>query len=119
MMTWTLSANWAAELLRAQLIARLGPERAAELEPNNSEVEPYITPPSIDYSTIGYTTSQRAESARPFTGPAANEGLGRNNWVISSSRTMSGKPLLANDMHLLMGIPAICGPPGAGQSVDQ
>jgi penicillin amidase len=107
MMAWTLSANWEVELLRAQLIARLGPERAAELEPDTSADEPYIIPPGTDYSTIGFTASQRAESARPFTGPGAKEGLGSNNWVISGSRTSSGKPLLANDMHLLMSIPAI------------
>jgi penicillin amidase len=107
MMAWTLSANWETELLRAQLIARLGPERVAELEPDTSTDEPYIIPPGTDYSTVGNTASQRAESARPFTGPAAKEGLGSNNWVISGSRTTSGKPLLANDMHLLMGIPAI------------
>jgi penicillin G amidase len=107
MMAWTLSANWEAELLRAQLIALLGPESAAELEPDTSTDEPYIIPPGTDYSSIGHTASQRAESARPFTGPAAKEGLGSNNWVLSGSRTASGKPLLANDMHLLMGIPAI------------
>ncbi len=53
MMAWTLSANWEAELLRAQLIARLGPEMAAELEPDTSADEPYIIPPGTDYSTIG------------------------------------------------------------------
>jgi penicillin amidase len=36
MMSWTLSVNWEAEILRARLIARLGPERAAELEPTYS-----------------------------------------------------------------------------------
>ena len=107
MMAWTLSANWEAELLRAQLIARLGPEMAAELEPDTSTVEPYIIPPGTDYSALGHTASQRAEAARTFTGPAAKEGLGSNNWVLSGSHTASGKPLLANDMHLLMGIPAI------------
>jgi penicillin G amidase len=107
MMAWTLSVNWEAELLRAQLIARLGPEKAAELEPDAPADEPYIIPPGTDYSALGHSASQRAESARTFTGPAAKEGLGSNNWVLSGSRTASGKPLLANDMHLLMGIPAI------------
>ena len=106
-MSWTLSANWEAELLRAQLIARLGPEKAAELEPDTSADEPYVIPPGTDYSAIGHTASQRADTARTFTGPTAKEGLGSNNWVLSGSRTESGKPLLANDMHLLMGIPAI------------
>jgi penicillin G amidase len=33
--------------------------------------------------------------------------LGSNNWVVGGNKTASGKPLLANDMHLKMGIPSI------------
>jgi len=32
---------------------------------------------------------------------------GSNNWVIAGSHTASGKPLLANDMHLQMSVPGI------------
>ncbi|RYF28538.1 MAG: penicillin acylase family protein [Comamonadaceae bacterium] len=34
-------------------------------------------------------------------------GRGSNNWVVSGARTVSGKPLLANDPHLGLGAPAI------------
>ncbi len=34
-------------------------------------------------------------------------GPGSNNWVISGSRTATGKPLLANDMHLAIQMPSI------------
>jgi penicillin amidase len=107
MMAWTLSVNWESELLRSQLIARLGAEKAAQLEPIDYKDAPYVMPPGTDYTTISQLASQRAAAAGRFTGPAARQGLGSNNWVISGSRTASGKPLLANDMHLLMGIPAI------------
>ena len=53
MMSWTLSVNWEAEILRAQLIAQLGPERAADLEPTYSARWPRIVPPGVDYSAIG------------------------------------------------------------------
>ncbi|MEW2843746.1 penicillin acylase family protein, partial [Pseudomonas aeruginosa] len=36
-----------------------------------------------------------------------NDGKGSNNWVLSGSRTASGKPLLANDPHLGLSAPAI------------
>jgi len=107
MLGWTLSVNWEVELLRAKLIAKLGVDKAAELEPDTSMDEPYIIPPGTDYSSIGNTANQRAESARPFTGPIAKAGLGSNSWVLSGSRTSTGRPILANDMHLFMGIPAI------------
>lgn len=36
-----------------------------------------------------------------------NEGKGSNNWAIAGTRTVSGKPLLANDPHLGLSAPAI------------
>src|SRR5580765_92724 len=33
--------------------------------------------------------------------------LGSNNWVVSGAHTASGKPLLANDTHLELGLPPI------------
>jgi penicillin amidase len=35
------------------------------------------------------------------------DGKGSNNWVVAGSRTVSRKPLLANDPHLGLGAPAI------------
>ncbi|MCW5654828.1 penicillin acylase family protein [Hydrogenophaga sp.] len=35
------------------------------------------------------------------------EGKGSNNWVVAGTRTVSGKPLLANDPHLGLSAPAI------------
>jgi penicillin G amidase len=107
MMSWSLSVNWETEILRAQLIARLGPEKAAELEPDYFEHWPTIVPPGADYSKVGRAALERAEAARPFTGPSARDGVGSNNWVLSGSHTTTGAPLLANDMHLLISMPAI------------
>ena len=35
------------------------------------------------------------------------EGIGSNAWVVSGSRTTTGKPLLANDPHLAVGQPGV------------
>ena len=35
------------------------------------------------------------------------EGKGSNNWVVSGRRSTTGAPLLANDMHLSLTLPAI------------
>lgn len=107
MMSWGLSVNWESELLRAKLIDRMGPELAAELEPPHLARWPYIVPPGADYSHIGESALERAYASRPFTGPSPYEGLGSNNWALSGTRTVSGKPIFANDMHLPINIPAI------------
>ncbi len=107
MMAWSLSVNWEMELLRAKFIDRFGSELAAELEAPHLERWQYTIPPGSDFSSLDVTALERARSARPFTGPSPYEGLGSNNWVISGARSATGKPLLANDMHLALGIPAI------------
>jgi len=35
------------------------------------------------------------------------QSLGSNNWVVNGSHTANGKPLLANDTHLELGLPPI------------
>ncbi len=107
MMSWILSVNWEAELLRAQLIAHLGPERAAELEPAYAADKPDILPAGVDWAAVAQEALQPAEAARPLVGPPAQAGLGSNNWALSGTRTASGAPLLANDMHLPMNLPCI------------
>ncbi|MDX2136789.1 MAG: penicillin acylase family protein [Chloroflexota bacterium] len=38
---------------------------------------------------------------------SASSGVGSNNWVVSGSRTASGRPLIANDPHLTIRMPSI------------
>ena len=111
MMSWVLSVNWETEILRALLIDRLGPELAAELEPGCSDAMPRIVGEIANLASMaaagGAGALDRAAAARSYTGPAAREGLGSNNWVLAGSRTATGMPLLANDMHLGMTLPSV------------
>nr|WP_202881549.1 penicillin acylase family protein [Pedococcus badiiscoriae] len=53
-----------------------------------------------------YAVVQRALAAVPVT-LGRGDGIGSNSWVVSGSRTSTGKPLLANDPHLGVSIPGI------------
>ena len=53
-----------------------------------------------------YASVQRALDAIPQL-LGRGEGIGSNSWVVSGSRTTTGKPLLANDPHLGVGQPGI------------
>jgi len=106
MMAWDLSVNWETEILRARLIAKIGPEMAASLEPDVPQWV-RIIPPGVDYTHISEVALQNAKGVREFTGPGASEGIGSNNWVLSGERTTTGMPILANDMHLGMTAPSI------------
>ena len=107
MMAWDLSVNWETEILRARLIAKLGPEMAASLEPDAPPGWVRVIPPGVDYTQVSDGALQAAKQAREYTGPGASEGIGSNNWVLSGGRTTTGMPILANDMHLGMTMPAI------------
>ncbi len=103
---FSLSVNWEMELMRAQLIQRLGAALAAELEPVD-ERWPRIIPAEVDWSKIGVSALDSADSFRHWLGPTGQQGVGSNNWAVAGSRTASGLPLLANDMHIVLHTPAL------------
>ncbi|RPJ49260.1 MAG: penicillin acylase family protein [Chloroflexi bacterium] len=103
MMAWMLSANWESELMRLELVDKLGPEQAEQLELMEEENWPLVLnlPDALELQ------QNMLRLARQWTGPGAGEGVGSNNWVVSGARTSTGKPILANDMHMLLSTPAI------------
>ena len=120
MMALDLGGNWGQEISRLSVAKVLDTQRLWELYPGYPGEAPAT---SVDvaklykelgvYSNKVSTSSKAASSSHaslavPFLGePGLVEGKGSNNWVISGERTVSGKPLLANDPHLGLGTPAI------------
>lgn len=102
MMCWTLAVNWQSELYRSQLVRRLGANRAGELEIDIDRAWAVI----LD---LGQAISggRSADATRLYSGPHAGEGVGSNNWVVAGSRSATGMPLLANDMHLELTTPGL------------
>jgi penicillin amidase len=39
--------------------------------------------------------------------PQPEKGIGSNNWAVSGSKTKSGNPILANDLHLGLNLPSL------------
>ena len=95
---WGLSRNWDHELLRAEIAERLGPEAMRELFPDLDTEAPII-----EAGKDG--APSRLALLRDAILPPP--GQGSNNWVVSGSRTATGKPLLANDPHLAVSWPSI------------
>jgi len=97
-MAWSLSRGWDNDLLRAELAARLGPEAVSMLFPD-VPIEPAPVRPGAD----GHAA--RLELLEQAVLPPS--GQGSNNWVIAGSRSVTGKPLLANDPHLAVACPSL------------
>jgi penicillin amidase len=107
-MAWDLGGNWEAELLRARLVEAVGEERAAELAPPYPQRSPFIVPPEVGgYGQLNLDglLSWVAEVKDLLDSGAP--GVGSNNWVVDGTRSATGSPLLANDMHLGLQMPSI------------
>jgi penicillin amidase len=106
MMALQLSGNWSDEILRARLVATLGPERAAALDPQPAADHPLIVPPGARYSAdFGAAALDLIAGARRYINDAA--GQGSNSWAASGACTAAGAPLLANDPHLPIAMPSL------------
>jgi penicillin amidase len=107
MMALNLSRDWMTDLLRARIVATVGPERAALLEPAYPPAHPLTIPPGVRYGdTIGADALRMAAAAAPFSGSSA-AGQGSNAWAVNGARTASGRPLLASDPHLILQMPSL------------
>lgn len=121
------------ELLKEKVLAKLGPELTAQLfvnsswrdHPPGSEGQPLQnelpkgTFPEEEPDPPGAKGAKPAPSKAPahhaaflpFALPALDSAPesryhpGSNNWTVSGAHTVSGKPLLSNDMHLDLRLP--------------
>jgi penicillin amidase len=106
-MSLTLSGNWMSELLHAQIVARVGAERAAELMPRYPDEAPITVPAGVNFTKgMGGDALQIATEAARFTGDSSGP-QGSNGWVVGGSRSASGRPLLGEDPHLGIGLPGL------------
>ena len=99
---YQLSRNFKLKLLRARLAAKLGGERANWLFPGARPGGPITTLPSIS------DTHANDDSVDDQLGTLTGIGKGASNeWVVAGSRTLTGKPILANDPHLDLSAPIL------------
>lgn len=106
-MALNLSGNWTSELLNAQIVAALGEERARAIAPRYPHDGPLAVPAGAAYrATMGDAALRLAQEASRFTGDVGGP-QGSNAWAVSGARTASGRPLLAGDPHLGLGLPGV------------
>ena len=89
-MAMLLCADFPSEAVRSNLIYRMGQERALQV------LEEGIKAPSFETEKI--SLSKLVDLVYPQQS---------NNWILSGDRTVSGKPLLANDPHLEINLPPL------------
>jgi len=109
--------TYRSALEREKILAKLGPELTADLYVNSSwrdrpptaksrrveELHPHNQNTDDDEDEDGPDSNIARHSSRPLltaSTPRATLVPGSNNWVVSGAHTVTGKPMLSNDMHL-------------------
>ncbi|MCP4363064.1 MAG: penicillin acylase family protein [Chloroflexi bacterium] len=105
---WALTNGAMGELVQAQLIQTLGPDKAADLGLHYPLENPATLPHGIEVGSFRLD-SLLGSWTHPFGGKTALEGAGRgsNGWIIGPERSASGHAILCNDMHLPVGTPSL------------
>ncbi|HEV2065044.1 MAG TPA: penicillin acylase family protein [Thermoanaerobaculia bacterium] len=131
MMAWDLGQNARDEIRRAGYLAKVGPERAAEMFPE-VPLEPTILLDEEWVSSFEFRVSSSPPHRSTIQNPKSKiqnrdlpwhrlgeafdrlahlgltgEELGSNSWVVGGARSITGKPLLANDPHLGFKTPSL------------
>jgi penicillin amidase len=103
---WMLGGNWDSELLRVDLNRKLGEKMARELLPFSPTENSMIIPSDGRYPETSNSILSKLEKAEKTSGQERS-GSGSNNWVVDGHKSVTGKPLLANDPHLGIQMPSI------------
>ncbi len=99
LIAWGLGKNWEVELTRGRLVQKLGEEKAGQLLAPYPQTAPLVVPSELMASPLGTVVASGLHQG--------SDCLGSNNWVVGGQKTVSGKPLLANDPHLAVMMPSI------------
>lgn len=107
LMALQLSTNMNFEMLRLILATQgLNSAEIEDLMPLEASDAPPPMPEIAQLYPIQATAPLKRADASTLVDNLMGTGAS-NNWVVSGSRTVSGKPLLANDPHLRLGAPAV------------
>ena len=107
-MAWDLSTGWTSEVLLDQMRQKLGPELSRYMVPDMDSVHKTVIYPDfkLDKSTAE-VLNKLSKTASIVDDLGLDVFRGSNNWAVSGKKSTTGKPLLANDMHLGLNIPGI------------
>jgi len=115
MMAYDLNGNFEQEIRNSKTYNTLTPEIAELLRPPYPDEHPYIVEEwegKGSFTSVGKSNNIEQLYQALFIKYVTkdlqtNQALGSNSWAISGEHTESGLPLLANDPHLSVQLPAI------------
>ena len=106
-MSWTLSHGWSGSLTRQEIIEKVGVEKAAELAIYYPDDNPVQLPNGLEFNALSVDEMYDAV-AGPFLGKdMEGGGRGSNAWAVSADKSLTDRPILCNDTHLMLSVPGV------------
>ena len=106
-MSWTLSHGWSGAITRQKIIDKVGIQKAMELSILYPEDNPVELPDGLEMKKISPDEMLKSV-AGPFLGKDMDGGgRGSNAWAVSPKMSSTGRPILANDTHLVLSNPNV------------
>ncbi len=103
---WSLSSGWKVDLTAAEMLEKVGVEKMRDAFPVWPEDAPLIIPQEAkDLSGLSNRTMEAIHLVERVSG--LSPSAASNNWVVSGKRSVTGKPILANDTHLQLSNPSV------------
>ena len=99
--------SFQAKLWRAELAARIGPERAARLSPGYQQGMYLTVPPGVAYDGPAQNAVDELRAVVNATAPLREIDGGSNGWAVSGDLTASGIPMVGGDSHRGLEMPNV------------
>ncbi|MCE1164421.1 MAG: penicillin acylase family protein [Bacteroidetes bacterium] len=124
MMGWELNISWMTEFMFGKIVRKFGIEKARDFFPDYPEDAPYIvrtdkkqqdknislldTKTERNYSALAELGSGFFNTVVDYRNHFGIVGthIGSNSWAVNGKKTDKGKPILANDPHLVLSAPS-------------
>jgi len=105
-MAWGLTMGWSTEVNLYKIQEKVGSDLFKELVPDLDMQNTYIYQDGIEDELMAVNTSMDI-IAQAISDLGLSVFQASNNWVIGAEKSATGKPILANDMHLELNAPGI------------
>ena len=107
LMAWSLEMAWRVDPVFGSLVEKVGAEKTRELRLDYPPGA--LTIMKSHYVQFYQLQDQLNKVAHQLTDLVgfAGSGFGSNSWVISGEKSVTGKPMLANDPHLTLQCPSL------------
>ena len=107
-MAWDLAkGTYKSEITIYKLIQKFGIENIGDLIPDIAERDELVYPDFIIDSMLLDGQADLVRASEQLDELGLKVFLGSNNWAVSGKKSITGKPLMANDMHLDISTPGI------------